>query len=130
MSDAIELEHVGIPTSLENYAKTVAFYTDVFGWEVLRQIHPPLPATQITFVSDRHGSRLEILTSDGPPIDDPAHLAFAVPIAGYPALKAKLEAAGVVFDVERTNSAGDTMAFFRDPAGNRAQLVGRLTPLA
>lgn len=129
MSDAIELEHVGIPTTIDNYQSTVDFYTRVFGWEILRQIHPPLPAMQITFIGDGRGRRLEIFTAEGGPLDHPAHLAFAVPIAAFEGLKARLEEAGIVFDVMTTNPAGDILAYFRDPAGNRAQLCGRIAPL-
>lgn len=129
MAGAIELEHVGIPTTLETYQQTVDFYTGVFGWEIIRQIHPPLPEMQITFIGDGKGRRLEILTAEGGPLDHPAHLAFAVPIAEYDGLKTKLEANGIVFDLITTNPAGDTLAYFRDPAGNRAQLCGRINPL-
>lgn len=129
MVEAIELEHVGIPTTIEGYQETVDFYTGVFGWEIIRQIHPPLPEMQITFIGDGKGRRLEIFTADGGPLDHPAHLAFAVPIAAFEGLKARLEEAGITFDIITSNPAGDTLAYFRDPAGNRAQLCGRITPL-
>jgi hypothetical protein len=59
----------------------------------------------------------------------PAHIAFAVPIAEYDDLKAKLEAAGVTFDINTENAAGDRLGYFHDPAGNRAQIVGRIKAL-
>jgi hypothetical protein len=35
----------------------------------------------------------------------------------------------VTLDRDTTNAAGDKLAFFNDPAGNRAQIVGRINAL-
>jgi predicted enzyme related to lactoylglutathione lyase len=129
VAEAIALEHVGIPTTIESYQATIDFYTRVFGWEIIRQINPPLPQMQITFIGDGRGGRLEIFTAEGGPMNLPAHLAFAVQMASFDGLKARLEQAGIVFDTIMENPAGDKLAFFRDPAGNSAQVCGRITPL-
>jgi predicted enzyme related to lactoylglutathione lyase len=129
VAESIALEHVGIPTSNELYQREVQFYIDAFGWTILRQIHPPLPEMQITFLTDGRGGRIEVFTAEGPPLSHPSHLAFATSASEFDALKRRLEAAGIVFDSISKNPAGDTLAYFNDPAGNRAQVVGRITPL-
>ena len=58
-----------------------------------------------------------------------AHLAFAVPLAQFAALEARLRAANVAIEGRTQNSAGDELGFFNDPSGNRAQIVGRIEPL-
>ncbi len=65
----------------------------------------------------------------GGPIEDPAHLAFAVAFDEFPALSQRLTEAGTTLDEPFINDVGDQISFFNDPAGNRAQIVGRLKPL-
>jgi hypothetical protein len=57
----------------------------------------------------------------------PSHVSFAVPRAEYDALKARIEALGIAFDSPLEMPTGDVIAYFNDPAGNRAQIVGRAT---
>jgi len=123
---SVRLEHVGIPATTENFDQVVSFYRDNFGWSVVRELEGP---PRISFISDGAGGRLEVYVAEGAPMSHPAHLAFAVPVAAYDDLRDRLVAAGVSFDVDTTNPAGDKLAFFNDPAGNRAQIVGRITPL-
>lgn len=126
MAQAIRLEHIGIPTSEELFEDVKNFYLNNFGWNVIREIDGP---PRIAFVSDGEGGRIEVYTADGAPLADPAHLAFAVPNDEYDALRQRLLDNGVTFEVERENPSGDRMAFFKDPAGNTSQIVGRLEPL-
>lgn len=128
MSSIVRLEHVALPTTEETFASTVRFYHEQFGWKTIREIGSG--ASAIAFVADDAGSILEIYVADGPPMTHPAHVAFAVPMAEYESLKAKLEAAGVTFDINTENAAGDKLGYFKDPAGNCAQIVGRIKPLA
>lgn len=123
---AVKLEHVGIKATDENFDEVVRFYCDNFGWTVIRELAGP---PRINFISDGSGGRLEVYVADGPPMTQPNHLAFAVPIDEFEELRARLVANGVEFDVESTNEAGDRLAFFNDPAGNRAQIVGRINAL-
>jgi predicted enzyme related to lactoylglutathione lyase len=123
---AVQLEHVGIPASKENIGEVVAFYQKHFGWTTVREIGDP-PA--MIFVSDGTGGRLEIYIAAGEPMAHPAHLAFAVSIDEFDALQERMAADGVVFDNVTQNPAGDKLAFFNDPHGNRAQIVGRLEPM-
>ena len=127
MADVIRLEHVALPVTEENFKETVRFYHENFGWHTLREIGSG--ASSIAFISDDAGSALEVYVAKGQPLTHPAHIAFAVPIAEYDALKGKLEAAGVTFVINSENAAGDKLGFFDDPAGNRAQIVGRIKPL-
>jgi catechol 2,3-dioxygenase-like lactoylglutathione lyase family enzyme len=123
---AVKLEHIGIPATVENFDEVVGFYCDNFGWSVIRELGGP---PRINFISDGSGGRLEVYVAEGPPMSHPSHLAFAVPIAEYDELRARLLDSGVAFDVDTTNAAGDKLAFFNDPAGNRAQIIGRLKTL-
>jgi catechol 2,3-dioxygenase-like lactoylglutathione lyase family enzyme len=127
MTNVIRLEHVALPTTEENFAETVKFYQDNFGWTTIREIGSG--GSAIAFLSDDAGSALEIYVAPGQPMTHPAHIAFAVPITEYDDLKAKLEAAGVTFDINTENAAGDRLGYFHDPAGNRAQIVGRIKAL-
>ncbi len=127
MRDVVRLEHVALPTTEENFGDTVRFYHENFGWHTIREIGSG--ASSIAFVSDDAGSVLEIYVAPGSPMTHPAHIAFAVPIAEYAALKDRLESAGVAFDINTENAAGDKLGYFHDPAGNRAQIVGRKAPL-
>lgn len=120
MANAIRLEHVGIPAKGELFAQTVQFYQEMFGWTVVRE----MPG--LTFVSDGQGGMLEILDQDGAGIPNPAHLAFMVPIAEFDATREQLSEKGIAFDPTTVTPAGDHLAYFNDPAGNRAQLVGRV----
>jgi predicted enzyme related to lactoylglutathione lyase len=123
---AVRLEHVGIPATVENFDEVVAFYCDNFGWSIIRELEGP---PRIAFISDGSGGRLEVYIAEGEPLTHPSHLAFAASVTDYDALRQRLVDAGVEFDVDTTNAAGDKLAFFNDPAGNRAQIVGRITAL-
>ncbi|MEZ4570526.1 MAG: VOC family protein [Thermomicrobiales bacterium] len=123
---SVRLEHVGIPVTTDNFDEVVSFYCDNFGWTVIRELDGP---PRINFISDGEGGRLEVYVADGPPMTHPSHLAFAVPVAEFDELRNRLLDSGIVFDVDTTNPAGDKLAFFNDPAGNRAQIVGRITAL-
>ncbi|CAN5694064.1 hypothetical protein BH23CHL2_BH23CHL2_01740 [soil metagenome] len=123
---SVQLEHVGIPATTENFDDVVGFYCEHFGWSTIRDLSGP---PRISFISDGSGGRLEVYVADGPPLTHPSHLAFAVPVTEFDELRDRLLAAGVTFDVDTTNPAGDKLAFFNDPAGNRAQIVGRIAAL-
>lgn len=119
---AVRLEHVAIKATEANLDDIVSFYVDNFDWSVLRR----LPG--ICFISDGHGGRIEVYVAEGAAMTHPVHLAFAVPIAEYDALRQRLVDAGVAID-ETTNAAGDRLGYFDDPGGNRAQIVGRNEPM-
>jgi catechol 2,3-dioxygenase-like lactoylglutathione lyase family enzyme len=60
----------------------------------------------------------------------PHHLAFVVDQADFQATMEALKASGVPVQEPSKNPFGDTMVFFTDPAGNSAQIVSRLEPMA
>jgi catechol 2,3-dioxygenase-like lactoylglutathione lyase family enzyme len=130
MNGAIHLEHVGIPTSAETFDATIRFYTDLLGWRVIEERPSSGPNDRVSFIADGQGGAFEVFVgSSGGPIEDPAHLAFATSFDEFPALAERLTQAGVAFDEPFINDVGDRISFFNDPAGNRAQIVGRLKPL-
>lgn len=126
MATRIELEHFGIPAQGDAFDKTVRFYADVFGMRIVREVS----GTQhIAFLSDGKGGRIEVLDTGGQPLANPSHLAFMVPAPEFAETRDRLAAQGVAFESVVVTDLGDHLAYFNDPAGNRAQLVGRVTPL-
>jgi catechol 2,3-dioxygenase-like lactoylglutathione lyase family enzyme len=125
MSNIRRLEHVGIGAAPDKYAQTIQFYERVFGWHRIKE-HPG----EITFIGDGAGGRLEILANTAPPLALPHHLAFAVDLDEFEGTMEALRAAGAQLQKPLTNPFGDRLAFFTDPAGNVAQIVGRLKHLA
>lgn len=126
MTDIVRLEHVGIPATEENFDQVVSFYERAFGWSTLVELAGP---PRIKFITDGNGGVIEVLQVGGDPMAMPAHLAFAVPIGELDGVKQRVVAAGIEFDQETLNPVGDRLAWFNDPAGNRAQIVGRNKPL-
>lgn len=118
----IRLEHVGIVVPPAAKEATVAFYERIFGWHLLRE----MPG--VAFMGDGSGGRLELLYQDTAPMNAPNHLAFVVPLEEFDAIAATIRETGVPMDEPMTNPAG-RLVFFNDPAGNRAQIVGRNAPM-
>ncbi len=125
MSKIHRLEHVGIGASRDKYEETIGFYERVFGWHRIKE-----SPGQLAFIGDGEGGRLEVIANDAPPLPNPHHLAFVVDMGEFDSMMEALRAAGAQVDEPMTNPFGDRMVFFSDPAGNRAQVVGRLEPLA
>ena len=106
------------------------FYVDEMGMTIL--LDNTKAPVRGYFLGDEKGTSLEII--ERPPGAEGAnqrfvcHVAFFV--ADVPATRARLEAKGLVFETE---TAVETDAFrtcfFRDPQGNRLQLVWRAKPL-
>lgn len=129
MDGTVHLEHVGIRTSTETFDQTIRFYTDVFGWRVIEERPSSGPDDRVFFIADGRGGAFEVFVGSGRPIEDPAHLAFAVPFDDFPALAERVTEAGIALDEPFINDVGDRISFFNDPAGNRAQIIGRLKTL-
>lgn len=129
MDGTVLLEHVGIRTSRDTFEETIRFYTELLGWRVIEERPSSGPDDRVTFIADGRGGAMEVFVGGGPAIEDPSHLAFAVSFDDFPALADRLTEAGVAFDEPFINEVGDRISFFNDPAGNRAQIVGRLKPL-
>lgn len=125
MSAVSRLEHVGLGASNDTYKATVEFYKNAFGWHEIKEV----PGIGV-FVGDGQGGRLEIIYNDAPPLANPHHLAFVVDKEQFEPMMEHLRQAGASVDPPQTNPFGDRMCFFSDPAGNRAQIVGRVEPLA
>ena len=62
-------------------------------------------------------------------LPNPNHLAFNVPLDQFDAMAEKLRTAGAKVDEPMVAASGDRLCYFNDPAGNRAQIVGRHNPL-
>ncbi|HEU5423246.1 MAG TPA: VOC family protein [Nitrolancea sp.] len=124
MARVYQLEHVGLGARRDLYETTVRFYEEVFGWHRLRE----LPG-ELTFVGDGAGARLEIFPTDSAALPNPHHLAFGVDLDQFDAMRETLRQAGATLDEPYVNEYGDRIGYFIDPAGNRAQIVGRKAPL-
>lgn len=113
-------------------ADTIAlkdFYVDALGMRVIVETAGDPPAY---FLADDGGMAIEII---GRPHGEAAvnqrwvcHVAFWVD--DFKAAKAALEARGIVFETDTLidNESMQT-AFFKDPEGNRGQIVWRRRPL-
>lgn len=117
------LEHVGIVVPPAQREATVQFYASVFGWRIVREM------PNVAFVSDGSGGRIEFLFYEQQPMNPPNHLAFSVPLAEFDALTEKIKATGAPSEPPVDTPAGDRLFWFFDPAGTRAQIVGRANPL-
>lgn len=120
---AYRLEHVGIVIPTDKREATMQFYESVFGWRLLRE----MPG--VAFVGDGSGGRVEFLFRDDPPMAAPNHLAFSVSLDEFDGLMAKIKATGAPSEAPVDTPAGDRLFWFFDPAGTRAQIVGRSNPM-
>jgi predicted enzyme related to lactoylglutathione lyase len=58
MANVVRLEHVALPVTESNFADTVRFYQENFGWHTIREIGSG--ASSIAFISDDAGNAFEI----------------------------------------------------------------------
>ena len=130
MAGTVHLEHVGMRTSPETFDATIQFYTDVLGWKIIEERPANSPDDRVFFISDERGGAFEVFVGSGDPIEDPSHVAFAVSFDEFPALAERVRQSGLVeLEEPFINEVGDRISFFDDPAGNRAQIIGRLKTL-
>jgi predicted enzyme related to lactoylglutathione lyase len=101
----------------------LAFYQNVFGMKIIRE------GKDLVFISDGQGGRIELLMSGEPALPAPSHLAFVVSLGEFDAMVDTLKRHVTQVDPPVTTPAGDRLCFFNDPAGNRAQIVGRQNPM-
>ena len=123
------IEHFAI--FADDLERLRSFYVEVMGLRVVvDNSRAPVPGY---FLADDRGVALEIIER---PAGVPAvetryvcHAAFLV--EDVAAMRARLAARGCRFE-DKTAVDTETFktAFFRDPAGNRCQIVWRRTPLA
>lgn len=114
------LEHVGVAATPDKFDRTVAFYTGVFGWHVIKEAKG-----QMTFIGDGEGGRIEMLCQESAPLPGPHHLAFVVAPDAFDQTVTRLREAGATVGEPSSNPFGDRLLFFEDPAGNHAQIVAR-----
>src|SRR5262249_1612119 len=105
------------------------FYVDALGLRVVLESGGKPPGY---FLADDQGMAIEILgRPEGSPEVNPrwiCHLALWVD--DVPAKRDELERRGIIFETETAGDNEDMKtAFFKDPAGNRCQIVWRRLPL-
>ena len=125
-----QIEHValyadGDPAALKD------FYLEAFGFRVLvDNAHTTPPGYFLS--GDEGGMALEIIGRPaGTSYADQRYVCHvAILVANVAAIRRDLEARGLTFEPD-TAVANDAMTtcFFRDPAGNRIQIVHRFRPL-
>jgi glyoxylase I family protein len=121
------IEHFAVyaadPTALKD------FYVGALGLRVIVEGGGDPPAY---FLADDHGMAIEVL---GRPLESPeinqrwvCHLAFWVD--DFAAAHTELTRRGIVFEAETLVQSDELKtAFFKDPGGNRCQIVWRRRPL-
>jgi predicted enzyme related to lactoylglutathione lyase len=125
MTEIVKLEHVGVAVASHQLDAVAGFYEQVFGWHRIKEA-----PGELVFIGDGSGGRLEIFARDCEPLAAPHHLAFVVDVGAFDSTIARLIAAGATMRDAITNPFGDRLQFFADPAGNAAQICGRVAPLA
>ena len=122
------IEHFALyaedPASLKN------FYVATFGLRVVVDNSKASPPGY--FLADEGGVALEIIArpdgAEGVNQRYVCHLALLV--EDVAAMQSKLKAAGLAFETDTVvDNEAMTTCFFRDPAGNRVQIVARPRPL-
>lgn len=106
------------------------FYVEAMGLKVAVDNGHATPPGY--FLADDHGVALEIIGrpagTDRVDTRYVCHVAFVV--EDFRSARAKLEAAGFSFEIDTVvDNESMTTAFFRDPEGNRCQIVSRARPL-
>jgi hypothetical protein len=99
----------------------VSFYEEMLGWRVISCYESD--TRRAVFMADGGGAAFEIRTA---PQD--LHFGFTLPFEYFNATVERMSNAGIEFEPITGN---DTLlsTFFKDPMGNRLQLVGRTDPL-
>ena len=132
----IRMDHIAI--TVQDLERSVAFYRDLLGFDVLGQRLLDDGSITLVFLRSK-GACLELFEYRG----QDAHTATDVPntTGGYKhvalqtddvdALAAKLKAAGVPFHLDPLDATGGVrLAFFRDPDGNELEIVSGTPNLA
>jgi catechol 2,3-dioxygenase-like lactoylglutathione lyase family enzyme len=112
------LDHVGI--YVEDLAKSVVFYGEVFGFHVERTMETS--TSKIAFL-DVGGDTLELIQRPGAPgkTEGPwSHVAFKV--EHYHAMESRLEGLGLELR-KVTLGDGSRIAFFKDPDGHDVEIM-------
>lgn len=122
------IEHIALFAADVHRLKS--FYVEAFGLRVILDNSASSPPGY--FLADDSGMALELIgrPTDVPPVDTRhvVHIAFIVDDVA--ASQSELEARGLVFEEESAvDNASMTTRFFRDPEGNRLQIVKRPRPL-
>jgi glyoxylase I family protein len=122
------IEHVALFT--RDLAGLRAFYEQALGLRVvLDNSHATPPGV---FLADDRGTAVELIErpADSAAVDTRyvCHIAFLVD--DFAAARSALEGRGVAFeDATAIETDSFRTAFFRDPSGNRLQIVWRARPL-
>lgn len=114
-----ELDHVGL--YVEDLAKSVVFYGEVFGFQVTMTME--LGEAKIAFL-DIGGGQLELIQRPNEPGAPPAgrwnHTAYGVD--DYDAMESRLEGMGLELR-KVTLDNGKRIAFFKDPDGHDVEIM-------
>ena len=134
--NTIRFDHIAI--TVRDMERSVRFYRDLLGFEVLGQLFLNEDTFKIVYLRSG-GACIELFEFR----DNDAETAVGVPdtVGGFKhvalqtddvdAVAARLEAAGTVFTLEPTDAVGGVrLAFFRDPDGNLLELVSGVPNVA
>ena len=134
--NTIRFDHIAI--TVRDMERSVRFYRDLLGFEVLGQLFLNEDTFKIVYLRSG-GACIELFEFR----DNDAETAVGVSdtVGGFKhvalqtddvdAVAARLEAAGTVFTLEPTDAVGGVrLAFFRDPDGNLLELVSGVPNVA
>lgn len=119
------IEHTAIASP--DPQKLAQFYVEVLGFVINYN------SGRTVFVKAPDGSMIEIITAEGErapqTLKDPGLRHLAIAVGDFEAAYRRLQAAGVEFVGEPSQSKGTRVVFFRDPDGNFLHLIQRAEPL-
>ncbi|OCA82867.1 VOC family protein [Pseudobacillus wudalianchiensis] len=119
------IEHVGI--MVKNLEKSISFYTDIIGFQLLGRLDHPNGQIKIAFIGteDKEGTQIELLEgyNDSLPVEGKVHH-LALKVEGIESEITRLKEAGVRFiDKEITTLPnGSRYMFFEGPDGEWLEL--------
>lgn len=120
----VMFEHMGVAFPVDKFDETVDFYLEVCGFTKDRE-NPG----GFVFLSDGQGGYLEVWPKECEPIPTPHHFGFAVSHQQLDELVKTLDDRQYPHEEPRVTPAGDTVVYFNDPSGNRAQFIARAEAL-
>jgi predicted enzyme related to lactoylglutathione lyase len=120
MTEPMTFDHAALHVDANKFDDFIKFYEEMLGWRVIS--YTETEDRRACYIASGSGASFEIRTT---PND--LHFAFNVPYEDFDAHVERMCQAGVAFESFR----GTTLrsAFFKDPMGNRLQLLGRSEPL-
>ena len=114
---------------VDDYDRGIAFFVDVLGWLLVEDLDQGRKRWVV--VAPQGGSGLVLARAEGAEQEAAVgnqhggRVGFFLECQGFDAVRARMEAAGVVFEEATRREVYGSVAVWRDPWGNRWDLLER-----